>query len=125
MKKIFTDFYEAWWWLQAHPAFYHPILSTPGNECQYFQNALDIDFQKVNPATNRIDDDITKNIKIECWLECGGFFIEDNGKIGHYHDPDLDCGGDTFEKAIVELANKVSHYYSNTGEKFKEELMNA
>lgn len=122
MNKVFSNFYEAWWWLQEHPAFYNPRLVKEGHPnyvCQNFQNALDIDFQKVNPLTGKIDDDNSLNIEVECWLECGGFYLDD-GFVGHYHDPDLDCGGKTFEEAILELANKVSYHYSNTGEKIEE-----
>lgn len=119
MENKFTDFYDAWWWLMEHPLFRDPILYDKYNYnpelakavSQSFLKALDIDFQKVNPATKMIDDNPFLNTKVECWLECGGAYVED-GHTYFYHDMDLDCGGDTFEEAIVNLANLVAHLYS-------------
>ena len=33
------------------------------------------------------------------------------------HDTNLDCGADTYEEAIIQLANLVDLYYDDNGEK--------
>ena len=35
------------------------------------------------------------------------------------HDIDLDCGGDTFEEAIIELAKLVKKYYGDNNKAIK------
>lgn len=89
------SFYEAWWYLLEHPIF-------KGN----FNLCLDIDVVKVNPETLAIDDDKDKNTLIQVWLECGEYCKE-----CLVHDVDLDCGGNSFEEAIVELARLVKRKY--------------
>lgn len=94
------DFYTAWWFLAEHRIF--------NNEFDF--ERIWIHVTKVNPVTNELDDDKTKNTKVQVWLEC----FPDNPKIdGRYHDIDLDCGGDTFEEAIIELAKLVMNKYGN------------
>ena len=108
MKKI-KDFYEAWWFLYNHPSF------VDNENYQWgFQDCLDIDVQKVDPKTCKIEDDKSRNTKTEIWFECGQFVSSTNimGKIRE-HDIRLDCGGDTFEEAIIELANLVKKYYGD------------
>lgn len=83
-------FYDAYWFLRTHPK---------GN----FIAALDIDVAMVNPDTRRIDDDKTKNTRMEVWLETG----PEQG----LHDIMLDCGGESFEEAIIKLAELVKKYY--------------
>lgn len=83
------DFYESYWFIHNHSAFHHHVW-------------IDEHVVKVNPETNRIDDDISKNTKVEVWLESGPYEV---------HDPDLDCGGETYEKAIITLAEKVKAKY--------------
>lgn len=58
---------------------------------------------KVNPKTNEISDDVELNSKTRIWLECG---ITPNE-----HDIRLDCGGDTFEEAIIQLADLVIKHF--------------
>ena len=80
-----------------------------------FWEALDIDVLKVNPDTNSIDDDSKKNTKTSVWLETGAYIKDDDAlSIGcshFYHDYYLDCGGYTFEDAIIQLAELVMKYY--------------
>jgi hypothetical protein len=105
--KRFKDFYEAWWFLYEHPEF-----NDVKNYQYSFGNCLDIDVQKVNPKTRRIEDDESLNTHTEVWLECGGFIKDEHFKEKiHCHDIDLDCGGDTFEEAIIKLANLVKKHY--------------
>lgn len=94
------DFYESWRFLAKHKIF----------DESFEYDRLWIHVTKVNPVTNELDDDKTKNTKVQVWLEC----FPDNPKIdGRYHDIDLDCGGDTFEEAIIELAKLVMNKYGN------------
>ena len=100
------DFYEAWWFLVEHPEF--KIDDYEGN----FEDCLCIEVQKVNPATETIDDNEKLNTKVEIWLECGGYIFDDHlGRVIPCHDTRLDCGGDTFEEAIINLAKKVKQFY--------------
>ena len=103
-------FYDAYHFLKNHPMF----------DGQFWE-ALDVYVVKVNPDTNSIDDDDSKNTKTAVWLETGGKVPESEGlPIGcssFYHDLDLDCGGDTFEEAIIHLAILVLKYYGKDGKR--------
>lgn len=98
------DFYESWRFLAEHKIF--------NDSFEY--DRLWTHVTKVNPETNTLDDNISKNIKVQVWLEC---FVGDDGQT---HDIDLDCGGDTFEEAIIELAKLVKKHYSDDGEKLSQ-----
>jgi len=120
MKK-FTDFYEAWWYLHEHKVFMNMPLYEKDNSIMItaFSDLLCIDVVKVNSKTSQIDDDESLNTKTEVWLEIGPYWEETDEmmlRIGvpkwmGSHDPDLDCGGGTFEDAIIALANKVEEKY--------------
>lgn len=75
-----------------------------------FNNELWIEVVKVNPDTNEIDNDCTKNTKVQIWLEHGSYDTEWGGCT---HDIDLDCGADTFEEAIIKLAQLVKEKYND------------
>lgn len=94
------NLYKAYHFLKHHPK---------GN----FMDALDIDVVKVNPVTNEIDVDCSKNKQIQIWLETGP-------EIGT-HDCALDCGGDTFEEALIRLARLVRKYYDKRDRNTYEE----
>jgi len=109
----FTDFYEAWWYLNELPLFNDPRY--PDDlYVNTFEDSLCIEVQKVNPINSTIEDNEALNTKIEVWLECGEPYIDDNNNIGHYHNPNYDCGGDTFEEAIINLANIINDKHKNT-----------
>jgi hypothetical protein len=97
------DFYTAWEFLNNHKMFNG-----------LFCNGLWTEVVKVNPETNCIDDDPVKNIKVQVWLEHGPYEHYHNDTT---HDIDLDCGGDTFEDAVIELARLVKKYYNDDGER--------
>ncbi len=93
-----------------------------------FDLALDIQVVKVNPDTDMIDNDPTKNTKVQFWFETGPWEkdlykdtvpeeeyseIPEDRLGGFTHDPNLDCGGDTFEDAIIALASLVKQNYDN------------
>ena len=56
--------------------------------------------------------DETKNTKVEIWLEHGHYDVDWGACV---HNIDLDCGGDTFEEAIIKLAELVKRHYTNDG----------
>lgn len=84
------DFFEAFEFLKYHPR-------------GHFITALDVDVAKVNPVTREIDQNPSKNTRLEVWLETGP-------EVG-LHDWMLDCGGTSFEEAIIKLAGLVEKYY--------------
>ena len=86
--KPIEKFYKTWWFLM--------------DEYEWAINHLDIDVVKVNPKTRRVDDNETKNTKIEYWIECG---------LPGEHDIKLDCGGDSFEEAVINLSRLLKRYY--------------
>lgn len=99
-----VEFYDAWEFLLEHKMF----------QCR-FRDLLYIIVVKVNPVTSEVDDDQTKNTKTQVWLEVGPW-----SEQYHTHDWDLDCGGDTFEEAIIKLADLVKQYYNDDGIKKSE-----
>ena len=46
---------------------------------------------------------------MQIWLECGEPFEEKDGSIQTYHNTDYDTGGDTFEEAVINLAEIVKN----------------
>lgn len=100
MKRIKTAS-EAWWFLENHPAFLRPFDKKGEFKDGHFQAALDI----------WISD---KGVM----LECGEWMYPTKGEkkmwpdyLGSYcHDIRLDCGGETFEEAIIKLANLVKKH---------------
>jgi len=103
---MFTDFYTAYQFLYNHSLFQEEINynNDTWNE-SHFKECLNIDVVKVNPETNSINEDESKNTKVQIWLECGEY----NKNYG-VHDIELDCGADTFEEGIIELANLVMEW---------------
>lgn len=109
--NTFTDFEQAFDFLEAHPMFNDMFLE------DLWYNVV-----KVNPETGAIDTDTSKNTKIEFWFEHGPYSDQSSDGIAWNrctHDLDLDCGGDTYEEAMINLANKVKEYYSDDGVKIK------
>lgn len=73
-----------------------------------FLEGLDLMVIKVNPETNEWDCNSLLNTKTVIWFEHGPY----DSKTGMWsHDTDLDCGGDTFEEAIINLAELVKKKY--------------
>lgn len=83
-------------------------------EGQFIHN-LDFDYHMVNPETRAIDDDNSKNTRMEVWLETGpAYFDTYSGQYrSNMHDIRLDCGATTFEEALIELANLIKKYYGD------------
>lgn len=80
-----------------------------------FINNLSFDYVKVNPKTNSIDDDKSKNTDIRVWLETGPAYWENfSGRYReNMHDPALDCSGKTFEDALILLAFLIKEKYGD------------
>ena len=108
---LFCDFKTAFDFLDGHPMF---------NDL--FQEDLYMRIVKVCPETNRIESDASKNTKIQFWLEHGPYrsAVDDYPFDRCIHDLELDCGGDTFEDAIINLANLVAANYNDDGTKVIE-----
>lgn len=90
-KKVFDDFYEAYHFLYRHEIF-------DGD----YASCLDVLVMKVDPDTDRVEEDREKNTKTQVWFESGPEGC---------HDLGLDCGGDTYEEATIKLANLVAERY--------------
>ena len=71
-----------------------------------------------------VTDDPKKNVNVECWLEFGSVEYEymygqpnedwdDTTAEMNYHDWKLDCGGSTFDEALVKLAKNVRKHYGD------------
>ena len=110
-------FYEAWWYLREHPK--HP-LSDPMALWDW-ASRIELDVVKVNPETEEIDDDESKNTAIRYWIEGGGMEWESTGDVTGWkgwigiHDPDLNCGAPTFEAAVIEFCRLVKLHYNEDG----------
>ena len=79
---MFNNFFDAFHYLKSHEMFQG-----------MFESCLDIEVVKVNPLTKCIEDDENLNTEVNVWLECGKY-----SKNIRWHDINLDCGADTFEK---------------------------
>lgn len=117
MARTFNDLLDAWEFLQNHP------MTMAGEDDGRFRSLLDITVVRVNPATNEIDDDKSKNRSVRIWLEFGPWtkreelseaareYMPSDGVASH--DIDLDCGAPTFEEAIMKLAYLVLNKYGD------------
>lgn len=127
-KKINEDFFKAWYFLLEHSYYQHPNHRGTDDSWLYtcFPRQINIDVVKVNPVTDRIDDDERFNTKVKIWLETGSWLKEDQfpdlpslveGYTDHVHDMYLDSVGDTFEEAVIDLASRMKVYYDDKGER--------
>ena len=115
MELEFNDFYEAFNFLEKHPIFNRDGWTL-------FNRALEIEVVKVNPETEEIDTwNPEFNTLTQVWLETGPIDVDEKSNMTIYsHDFDLDCGANTFEEAIIELANLV---YKKYGAEFVSNTM--
>lgn len=110
----FNDFYDAYNFLKEHSM----VLDYFGqwSTINYFMKCLDIEVVKVNPNTMTLEfkpDRMHLNTKTQVWLEFGAW--NKDIEMPH-HDYNLDCGADTFEGAIIKLANLVFENYYMDGQ---------
>ena len=112
VTMMMEKFYDAWMFLSTHKMFRNLF------ECGLYTVVV-----KVNPETDAVDDDDNKNTKVQIWLEHGPYEIQPGNCCSqHTHDWDLDCGGDTFEDAVIKLAELVKKHYNNDGSKKSNEV---
>lgn len=123
MKKI-IDQSEAWQYL-----YEHPILTDEfGSSC--FKDALHVRIYKVNPKTGDFDSNTKLNTMNKVELECGPYHrpevaVRDRPnrpgwEIGYTsRDQLLNSDGQTFEQAIIKLANLVRKHYGDDRRKVK------
>ena len=102
-KKLMDAFYRAWEYLELHDAF------KDKDGFERFEECLVIEVMKVNPKTMSVDTCEKKNTHVEIWLECGEW-LDDGDYASGCHNYKLDCGGDTFEEAIIKLAQLVKKH---------------
>ena len=96
-KEIMAKFIESWDYLRKLDIVHYKGVSQ-------FGKCLTTEVVKTNPSTLEIDDNKELNTKVQVWLEFGGIVKDEHLGIIPEHDIDLDCGADTFEEAIIELA---------------------
>ena len=98
-----AHFVDKYYWIIDHP------LNRVSDIC-FFQNEIDIQPQLVNPMTNEIDMDDSRNTKVEFWVEFSYFDVECGANA---HDMEFDCGRDSYEEAVEALFQLV---YNNFGD---------
>jgi len=105
----------AWHFLYGHPYYAQPTRDTEGNYIFTSGFELSICAQPfmVNPITKAIDDNSMLNTECNVWLESGHCYIGDGNFAGFSHDIELDTGGNTWEEAIINLANLVYEKYGD------------
>ena len=94
-----------------------------------FDDLVSIDFVWVDPNTETIEDDDSRNTAFRVWLEAGPWHDQsqdkefwppeegwnDRNKWVASHDHRLDCGGPTLVSALLELASLVELFYDEDG----------
>lgn len=97
-------FRSIWNYLKEECTYFHDEHGT-----SFFNMYLDIDVVKASPDTLNIEDDDSKNTASVYWLECGRNIPDpdDPTKRCSTHDYKLDCGGLTFEEAVITLFMKL------------------
>ncbi len=95
-----NNFYDAFHFLEGHPIFKGEFLTQ-----LYMEVVL------VDPATNAVDDDFSRNTTPRIWMETGPNEKDEYG--WGCHDLDLDSAGATYEEAIIDLAGKVLAKYGS------------
>lgn len=119
------NFYNSYQFLTYHPAFWCILPSTIDGQLtpfESFQRCLYIEVVRVDPSTGCVENDDSKNTQTVVWLESGPWYSKKEMEEfcghewsdpmgGHACDHELDCGGDTFEEAIIKLAALVLKHY--------------
>lgn len=118
-------------WVLNHPVWTYPQKRNRKEEGealrQYLDNDLDylpefgwercisITPMFVNPDTRKVDNDDAKNIHLEIWIEAGPPMPPDENFdfVMSSHDYNLDCGGDTIDDALINLAALVKEHYGD------------
>jgi hypothetical protein len=116
------DFYTAFWFLNLHPANQRQLGQRP--TLVFYSGLMEnlyLMVVKVDPKTKRIEGkkhDKKTNVWVEWgpWIEEGekGFDTPAGGMSSH--DPRVDTGGKSFERAIINLAHNIYVLYGDQRE---------
>lgn len=104
---MINKFYDSFKYLENHVIFNYILDGDV--YISKFHECIDVSVVKVNPKTLVIEDNDKLNTKVQVWIEAGPYLNEGIRS----HDIDLDCGADTFEEAIIELASLVKKFYTS------------
>lgn len=137
-------------WLLEHPVWTYPrkvkvppedadpetVFDVPRDSRDFWvvpvgclQECWSLDLVFVDPMTETIEDDGTRNTAFRVWIEAGPWIDHEVEKVfpepdegwnhhnrwGGSHDSRLDCGGSTMEEALLELASAVEVFYKEDG----------
>ena len=94
-----------------------------------YLDCVQLEFVYVNPETESIEDEPTLNTAFRVWVEAGGWVDKSTdpnfpsppegwteyNKWVPSHDPDLNCGGDDLESALIELGLRLKFFYKDNG----------
>lgn len=115
MTKSEKHFFKSWWFLMDHKIFSYTYPGHRLKESHFSDRALHVFVTTIDPRLKAINEkDESKNTQLEFWLECGPLDKTHSKEFGQpifTHDTDLDCGGRTFEEAIIKLAKLVRRKY--------------
>lgn len=112
-------------WLLSHPVWDVPLDNNNKEYISAFEELVCTDYVFVNPDTNEIDADDSKNIAFRIWIEAGQPYDRRPYEIkfdsewdfinfwGESHDIRLDCGASTIDEALLKLADLVEKYYGD------------
>ena len=119
-------FSEAYEFLYHHPCVADEYGFSMFETTFWFTVAL------VNPKTGSVSDIQSENTRTEVWVEFGewveyseyfeGMDLDTVPKFGPSHDWRCDCGGRTFEKAIINLAKRVFALIGNHRPRTEQEI---
>lgn len=120
-----SSFYNAWRYLDNHPIYWQ-LSRYPGKNDVPRQHMRNLDHgngfgnggiwmsvERVD-VTGKVSRDPALNRRTEVWLETGEWsWAESEHGASHYHNYKLDCGGPTYEAAVVKMARNVHRFYGN------------
>lgn len=125
-EKVPDDIFNAWTYVDAHPAFWHfdrtrregyPVNHISGliSSGALTRGWPEVTPHRVCPATRRHEEDASLNTATEWWYELGpeAMLPDEHGWRGPTHDYLLDGGDKTYEAAVIALARAIHDHYGN------------
>lgn len=121
------SFYASWHYLNDHPIFWKFLAQAdyggrPKNHVSFLKTEWGFDgidmMVVLTDETGTINKDESLNTRTAIWLEAGKWNLfadehEHGSSHCHWHDIELDCGGATYEEAVIKLARLVWDRYGN------------
>lgn len=90
---------ECYYWVRDHPKLQFEGCCEPW---------IEITPHMVDPTTKCVEDSPEKNTEMVFWVECGAYvWCEYSKSPVPSHDWELDCGGSSWEVAVIELGKLV------------------